>query len=206
MNDLYEDLGVKAKASQAEIKKAYRDMSKVLHPDAGGNKDEFAVIANAYGVLSDKSRRARYDKTGIETDVSTARQQAGNTIQAIFNSILQDHGVENLSTCDIVSAIREKIDQASDKLQQQNKDAVGKKKALKDILKRVKHKDRNNLFSTVITHQINEQDKKIKGIRQQKEVFMIARKLLKDYGFEFDKAAGGFGSTTSTNMWIRVGG
>ncbi len=188
-NDLYKSLGVKTKASPVEIKKAYRDKSKVLHPDVGGNKEEFALIAKAYGVLGDKDKRARYDKTGIETDLSVAKQQAGNTIQAIFNDILQDYGIENISTCDVISAIKEKLDLTSDKLEQQKREAVDKKRMLREIAKRVKHKDKNNFFSTVITQRINNQDTAIKGMGQRKEILSIAKKMLKDYGFEFDEVS-----------------
>ncbi len=206
MNDFYKVLGVKAKASPAEIKKAYRDKSKVLHPDVGGNKDEFAMIARAYGVLGDKSKRARYDKTGIEADFSVIKQQACNMIQAIFNDILQGYGIENISTCDIISAIKEKLDQTSDKTDQQKIKAVDEKKALREAIKRIKHKDGNNLFSTVITQRISNQDKEITVMAQRKEVLMIARKILKDYGFEFDETAMGTSPATGTSVtWIKMG-
>ena len=203
-NDLYKALGVKTKASSAEIKKAYRDKSKVLHPDAGGNKNEFALIARAYGVLGDKDKRTRYDKTGIEADISVTEQQAGNTIQSIFNNILQDYGIENMRTCDVISAIRENLDKASDKLAQQKKEAIDKKRALKETITRIKHKDKNNLFHTVITHNIKNQDAAIKDMEQRKEVLAIAGKLLENYGFEFDETVLEVSHTAGTGAWFNV--
>lgn len=64
MSDLYEILGVSKKADQDEIKRAYRDLSKVHHPDKGGDSEKFKELNNAYEVLKDPSKREMYDLTG----------------------------------------------------------------------------------------------------------------------------------------------
>ena len=68
--DYYEILGVKKTATEAELKKAYRDLAKKYHPDKNkGNKDaesRFKEISEAYAVLSDKEKREQYDRLGRE--------------------------------------------------------------------------------------------------------------------------------------------
>ncbi|MFL6855688.1 MAG: DnaJ C-terminal domain-containing protein [Sphingomicrobium sp.] len=70
--DLYQQLGVKRGASEAEIKKAYRSLAKQLHPDRNTDNpkaaERFAQVTKAYDLLSDKDKRARYDRGEIDED------------------------------------------------------------------------------------------------------------------------------------------
>jgi DnaJ-class molecular chaperone len=72
MADLYSQLNVPRGASEAEIKKAYRKLAKELHPDK--NKDNpkaterFSKVTQAYDILTDKDKRARYDRGEIDEE------------------------------------------------------------------------------------------------------------------------------------------
>ncbi len=79
MRDLYEVLGIGRNASEDEIKKAYRKLARRYHPDVNpGNPDagkRFREIQEAYAVLSDADKRARYDQFGTVDDGGAAPRQ-----------------------------------------------------------------------------------------------------------------------------------
>jgi len=65
--DYYEVLGVARDADDAEIKRAFRRLARELHPDVSEAPDadrRFREVAEAYEVLSDRERRATYDRFG----------------------------------------------------------------------------------------------------------------------------------------------
>ncbi len=57
----YATLGVDKTATQSEIKKAYRKLCIVHHPDKGGDENRFKEIADAYAVIGDQQKRQQYD-------------------------------------------------------------------------------------------------------------------------------------------------
>lgn len=76
MADPYSTLGVARDASEADIKKAYRKLAKELHPDRNkGNpnaSERFSQVTSAYDLLTDKEKRARFDRGEIDGDGNPA--------------------------------------------------------------------------------------------------------------------------------------
>ncbi len=66
MKDFYKILGVRPNATLSEIKRAYREKAKLLHPDLTGDtsrRDEFNEVVQAYRVLSDMRQRSIFDES-----------------------------------------------------------------------------------------------------------------------------------------------
>lgn len=79
----YSILGVSKDASDKEIKKAYRNLSKQYHPDKNPDGEEtFKKISEAYDVLKDPQKRLRYDHTG------TAKAQRSSPYQDVAFSFM----------------------------------------------------------------------------------------------------------------------
>ncbi len=72
--DYYKTLGVPKNASQADIKKAFRDLARKFHPDLAkaedkvSSEDRFKEINEAYEVLKDPEKRKKYDRLGSDWD------------------------------------------------------------------------------------------------------------------------------------------
>ncbi len=90
--DFYEVLGLSKGASEDEIKKAYRKLAKKYHPDLNaGDKEaetKFKEVNEAYEVLSDNDKRARYDQfghVGVDPSYGGGGAAGGNPFGADFD-------------------------------------------------------------------------------------------------------------------------
>lgn len=75
MKDYYKILGVEKNASSEEIKKAFYRLAHKYHPDKGGDPEKFKEINEAYQVLSNKEKRAQYDRFGTTFDDGAFRKE-----------------------------------------------------------------------------------------------------------------------------------
>ncbi|PPK85642.1 curved DNA-binding protein [Neolewinella xylanilytica] len=84
--DYYQTLGVDKTADEKQLKKAFRKLARKYHPDVAPDDAEaeqkFKAVNEAYAVLSDPEKRAKYDKYGKDWEhaeaFEQARQQRGN--------------------------------------------------------------------------------------------------------------------------------
>jgi molecular chaperone DnaJ len=88
--DLYEILGISRGASTDEIKKAYRKLAIQYHPDKNPDdkqaEEKFKEVAEAYAILSDPEKRARYDRFGHSATSGAGDFSGFSNIEDIFSA------------------------------------------------------------------------------------------------------------------------
>jgi DnaJ-class molecular chaperone len=89
--DYYDVLGVARDASEAEIKRSFRELARRHHPDmnAADGGERFREINEAYAVLSDKESRARYDRWGHPDDGTGGFSAVVDAAQEIINDVFR---------------------------------------------------------------------------------------------------------------------
>lgn len=98
IKNLYKELEVKENATQGEIKSSYRRLVKQHHPDAGGEKDRFLAIQDAWETLNDPFKKEQYDKTLFSLKQSSNFRNENweekvNTTK--YSSTIKDNEVKN---------------------------------------------------------------------------------------------------------------
>jgi curved DNA-binding protein len=86
MNNYYKILGLSKDASQEDIKKTYRKLSKKHHPDMGGDDEMFKKINEAYSVLGDEKKRKEHDnpRRGFD-DIFSSGGFGSDFMESMFN-------------------------------------------------------------------------------------------------------------------------
>ncbi|KAF8490106.1 hypothetical protein JB92DRAFT_3147931 [Gautieria morchelliformis] len=91
--DYYKILDIPKDSTEHDIKKAYRKQSLVHHPDKGGDEEKFKLASEAYNVLSDPQKRARYDAgEDAEQGMGMGPGGMGGMSQAELSEILSQFG------------------------------------------------------------------------------------------------------------------
>ena len=68
--NFYKELGLDKNATKSEIKSSYRSLVKQHHPDAGGEKERFLAIQNAWEPLNDPIKKEQYDRNFFSSNSS----------------------------------------------------------------------------------------------------------------------------------------
>jgi curved DNA-binding protein CbpA len=75
--DPYAMLGLERDADENAVKAAYRKAAKGMHPDSGGDADQFARLQTCYDLLRDPVRRKVFDDTGFDPQLADPRDLKG---------------------------------------------------------------------------------------------------------------------------------
>tara|TARA_B100000029_G_C17479291_1_gene924966 strand:- start:90 stop:935 length:846 start_codon:yes stop_codon:yes gene_type:complete len=86
--DYYDLLGVDKTASASQIKSAFRNKAKSMHPDTGGDPEKFKQLNEAYDTLKDKDKKAQYDHA--QTSPGRIHVNINGRQHDIFSDVFRD--------------------------------------------------------------------------------------------------------------------
>jgi DnaJ-class molecular chaperone len=197
--DLYDDLEVSKDASQEEVKKAYRKKAMQHHPDRGGDAEEFKVASRAYRVLGSKEKRERYDagETWERILDSNDDQLPLKTIADLFVRVIDQ--IDEF--IDVFELLRGEVHAGQKMASQQikmNENMIGK---YKRTIKKIKSKAKQNVFAAILDNKIEQCEKTIASLIEQRAIGDRMLEILDDYEYE----AGNYGTVTVGGVVIGRG-
>lgn len=106
--DLYERLGLDRLAKPDEIKHAYRRLARQMHPDNGGDPDDFIDITEAYNVLMDPEARKDYDLAGYVDPRHHLKLQRAmiDRMAALLDTTFQEAASVPIEMVDVVETMK----------------------------------------------------------------------------------------------------
>lgn len=181
--NLYEILGIEPTATQDEIKAAYRELSKALHPDKGGKDSRQSEINNAYTILSNPAKRQRYDDTGNATD-KPYENRVNDFLANIFFKLIDQN--PDPGTVDLIEQMNMCLHAIIKDGYQSIAHSEKSVKKFNRVLDKLSSKGNRSLM-ILLTRQIDQLEKNIMADRENLEFTKEVLEILKDYTFDFSR-------------------
>lgn len=181
---LYTILDLNKLATAAQIKAAYKSKAQKMHPDKGGEIEAFQTLQHAYAVLSDLTRRMKYDETG-STEVPPSED--GQAIQLFANYIQDAITSCDHKTNDIVEIIANLIRMKSTGIEDKRASLQEQIEKLEDVKKRFKVKQGENRFAQIMEAAIRELQLGIENLQRPAELLILMATMLKEYSYTVDE-------------------
>lgn len=180
MKNYYEILGLSNQATEADIKKAYRKLAKEHHPDRGGDELKFKEIQNAYDVLSDSQKRARYDAgEDVDAPQNTREMQARAFLYTLFEQCIDKYGVSR----DPFKIMKESVEENIRNLdREKEKQRIRKEK----FEKAKKHIKKGEAFISCAAAIVVKCEGMMEALEAEKETGMIMLEILASSTFKVE--------------------
>lgn len=184
--DPYLILGVERNATDAQIRKAYRSMARIHHPDKNLDdpyaKTRFQQVKNAYEILKDPERRQRFDN-GESTQVFDIRGAAINALITMMLDQLKTKGDRNIIE-NIRTAISDRVRGAKQARRQCKKSAT----EVERVKERFSYSGKGrNVLADAIDDQQNKLLQQLTAMDREIDTMDYAAKFLDDYADNSDQ-------------------
>lgn len=188
--DLYAILKVGKTARKDTIRRSFRKLAKKAHPDCGGNREDFERIQFAYDVLSDDSKRARYDATGEYGDGKPDNDLASMMtvlhsyyVDAINKILSQGRSPHQAKIQDMMkSGVQAKIEE----IKKQTREPMKRMQAIRKMVGRWSAKKQPNLMEQATASMIGELESNLKRADEAIAMLSRASEFLSDFEYRND--------------------
>lgn len=147
----YEVLGVSTDATQEDIKAAHRKLSRKHHPDRGGDNELMQQINQAYDVLSDPARKAKFDSSGTVNREPSVDVQATQLVVQAYMQLLTQSAFE--MSCDYDQMVKNGINNSLAKMNSERQQQVKIQARITRLLERTN--------GEALKHSVNQQLKQV---------------------------------------------
>lgn len=192
MNDPYEILGVNRDATVEDIKRAYKNKARKLHPDHGGDANAFTELKEASIILLDEDKRLKFDETGYidskaDNLTALAMESIANFFISSINAMESPAGFNiRMTDLDFIKGAKDYFNQQKGQVQI-NIDRIERQIIkFEKVIKRLKTKRKNDIIKTMLESHVETIRKLILENRKQIELLTTTLTILEDYEFEED--------------------
>lgn len=195
--DPYQELGVERDATEAEIKKAYREKAKTAHPDKGGDREGWDRVSRALTVLTDPKARKTFDETGqfeeptVDNDTVEAMQIIAAHVMPLINRFIAQNFDEkaDLRHIDIIGEIEFIIEQEIALARSNIKTGTRAVAYHRDMRDRFTFKGAGtDIIRRQIDREIETSDAALKNLERSIRIRELSLTILADYDFRQETA------------------
>lgn len=187
MKDFYDMLEINHDADKKDIRKAYREKAKRVHPDHGGDEEEFKVLALAKRVLMDDDERAFYDRTGHVKEGATINRKAEDNLIQLLSGLIGQIGDE-IFWEDAVELVVKGCKKKRGEIDKSIRVHKKNKERLKKVLTRFKRKKKSSrpFLEEAFENMIDQEAEAISNAEKDKLVYDVMEKLITQYKFDVE--------------------
>lgn len=186
----YEVLGVKKDDTRAFIRSTFRTLSKVHHPDVGGDPEHFMKLKLAHEILIDPQRRKRYDETGRTEESRITPERVKQFLAGTFEGLLAAQ--DDIATVNVQDKLVRSIQNGMRQAYAGKDDCERKIKRAEGLMKRFTRKNpEDSVIHTIMRSKIDVLLGELQNVKDAIELAETAIGLLQEYQYAVDPAPEG---------------
>ncbi len=185
----YKTLKVNEDASQAEIKKAYKQLAQQYHPDKGGDKQTFQEITEAYQCLCNELTRTQYDNGTYnkhKRKYESTEEKAEKILIEAYVTVIQSIDPSRIKYTNIIAKIESNLKDKISTIKKSKKAATQELTKQQEILSRLSGS--NELLMDITHRNISAIKQDLTAMQDNIQVIKTSIMMANDYSYRTDES------------------